>query len=56
MEYKKVLQLRKDWANKPCTHPRLENEYCLGKPTGNKVCSVCGKAIYEIVGKKKDKK
>jgi hypothetical protein len=50
MEFEKALKLRKDWADRFCHHPNIEVEVHQGAPTGNKVCSVCGRVIYTKPG------
>lgn len=47
MDYLKAEELRKEWGNKPCSHPHLEPETHLGygyvqEKTGDYVCTVCG--------------
>jgi tRNA(Ile)-lysidine synthase TilS/MesJ len=49
MQRKKALQLMRDWINRRCEHPNIENEFSFGKETGNKVCTICGRTIYAIV-------
>jgi hypothetical protein len=44
-----ALRLMKEWIGKRCDHPSIENEFFLGKETGNKVCAVCGRTIYTTV-------
>lgn len=47
MDYKKAEELRKEWGDKPCSHPHLEPETHLGSEfvavkTGDYVCTICG--------------
>ena len=47
MDYRKAEKLRKEWGNKPCSHPNFEVEthldsgYAVVK-TGDYVCTCCG--------------
>ena len=48
MDYKKAEELRKEWGNKPCSHPKgfvkethLDSEFVAVK-TGDFVCPICG--------------
>jgi ribosomal protein S27E len=45
MRREKAQKLVKDWTNRICNHPCNEEEFFLGKPTGNIICAVCGKKI-----------
>jgi hypothetical protein len=45
MRREKAKKLIRDWANKLCIHPHKEDEYFLGKATGNLVCTICGKTF-----------
>ncbi|HEX8517204.1 MAG TPA: hypothetical protein VF868_13485 [Bacteroidia bacterium] len=49
MTREKAQRLSRDWTNRQCHHPNLEDEYHLGKASGNKVCTVCGNYIYMTV-------
>lgn len=47
MDYLKAERLRKQWGDKPCSHPNLEVETHLGlgyvqEKTGDYVCTLCG--------------
>ena len=47
MDYLKAEELRKQWGNKPCSHPKFEKETHLGwgyvqEKTGDYVCTQCG--------------
>lgn len=42
MQYDEAAQLRKNWGDKPCSHPTTEKEYYLGASTGDRVCTTCG--------------
>lgn len=44
MQAKKADHLREKWGDKPCDHPRLEREIMHGAPTGDYVCTTCGRA------------
>ena len=49
MQSSKAKELRKQWkllGDKPCNHSELVKEYDLGADTGDKVCTRCGKAIW----------
>ena len=47
MQARDAAQLRKEWGNKPCDHPKWEREYDLGAQTGDYVCTTCGKVEWE---------
>lgn len=47
MQMDKAQRLRKAWGDKPCDHPHLEREYCLGAHTGDSVCTTCGEAFWD---------
>ncbi len=42
MQQKDASLLRKNWGNKPCSHPEFAKEYMLGAGTGDYVCTQCG--------------
>ncbi|MDD5628661.1 MAG: hypothetical protein PHU21_06325 [Elusimicrobia bacterium] len=42
MRTQRAEELRKEWGDKPCSHPHLEKEYFQGMPTGAFVCTKCG--------------
>ena len=47
MDYRKAEKLRKEWGNKPCSHPNFEVETHLDSgyaavKTGDYVCTYCG--------------
>ncbi len=44
MQTDEAERMRKEWADKPCKHPKLEKEYYLGSATGDYVCTTCGEA------------
>ena len=50
MDYSKAEELRKQWGNKPCSHPKFEKETHLGwgyvqEKTGDYVCTQCGQDL-----------
>jgi ribosomal protein S27E len=45
MRREKAIHLVKGWSNKVCNHPEIEEEYFLGRATGNLLCTICGKTI-----------
>ena len=47
MQLEKANKLRKAWGDKPCNHPDVEKEYYLGSNTGDKVCTTCGRVIFD---------
>ena len=51
MQLSEATKLAKIWGNKPCSHPSLEKEYFGSADTGDKVCTVCGKAVYDFMGR-----
>jgi len=36
---------RAEWGDKPCDHPRIVQERCLGMTTGAIACTVCGRDL-----------
>jgi hypothetical protein len=42
LQLEEARELRKEWGNKPCDHPRVVKEYYLGTSTGDYVCTTCG--------------
>jgi hypothetical protein len=42
MEYNKAQQIKEEWGNKPCDHPKFEKEYFKGAFLLNYVCTQCG--------------
>jgi len=42
MEYYQALKLKKEWGDKPCSHPELEKVYYTGAFLINYVCTQCG--------------
>jgi hypothetical protein len=42
MQMRDATELRKQWGDRPCSHPRLTKEYDLGAHTGDWVCTTCG--------------
>jgi len=57
MRREMAISLVKDWRNKICIHPHTEEEYYMGRSTGNIVCTICGKTIskkfnYKVTIKK----
>jgi hypothetical protein len=52
MQFEEAERLRKAWGNKPCDHPTTEKEYMLGMDSGDKVCTTCGKAVFDCNGKR----
>lgn len=45
MQAIKAAALRRDWRKKSCTHREIEKEYHLDTPTGDYVCTRCGKSF-----------
>jgi len=43
MQMLAAARLREVWGEKPCDHPRIEQEYHFGSNTGEYVCTQCGK-------------
>ena len=43
MQYKKAKEIRDNWGDKTCEHPKFEKEYYLGADTGDLICIECGK-------------
>ena len=43
MEMKDVMKLREAWDGSPCEHTHLIQERFKGIPTGEYVCTRCGK-------------
>jgi len=44
MQMLAAAKLREAWGDKPCDHPRIEQEYHFGANTGEYVCTTCGEA------------
>lgn len=42
MQLTRAEELRREWGDKPCAHPKIVREYIAGMHTGY-VCSQCGK-------------
>lgn len=42
MQYDEGLAIRKEWGDKPCSHPVVVKEYYLGSNTGDRICTTCG--------------
>lgn len=42
MQYEEGAELRKEWGDKPCSHPTIVKEYYLGSNTGDYICTTCG--------------
>jgi hypothetical protein len=40
-----AAQLRRQWGDRPCDHPRFSKEYHLGADTGDYICEQCGKCF-----------
>ncbi len=57
MQAIKAAALRRAWRKKVCTHPELEREYHLDNPTGDYVCTTCGKTFtaYEARQQRRQK-
>lgn len=55
MDYLKAEKLRKEWGDKPCSHPNfevethLDPEYVAVK-TGDYVCTCCGQVLPKNKG------
>jgi transposase-like protein len=45
MQAIRAAALRRAWRKKLCAHPELEKEYHLDTPTGDYVCTTCGKTF-----------
>ncbi|MCL2404511.1 MAG: hypothetical protein FWC92_03070 [Defluviitaleaceae bacterium] len=45
MQTDEACRLRKEWGDKPCSHPNTEREYFLGASTGDFVCTSCGESF-----------
>ncbi|EAQ63729.1 hypothetical protein MED121_03492 [Marinomonas sp. MED121] len=46
MQAKTSNELRLNWGDKPCEHPKLEKEYDRDASTGDYVCTQCGEAAW----------
>jgi hypothetical protein len=51
MQLEEAQRLQREWKGRHCDHPSTEKEYFNGSDTGDHVCSICGKAIYDANGK-----
>jgi hypothetical protein len=38
-------EMRAEWGDKPCDHPRIVQERFLGMTTGAQACTVCGRDV-----------
>ena len=56
MQFKDAQILKKEWGNKPCSHPEITKEYVLGTSTGDYVCTTCGTTYPNRNDFKKDNK
>ena len=45
MQWKKAMELRTAWGDKPCNHPAFSREYDAGERTGNYCCTQCGASL-----------
>ena len=45
MQHHDGLELRRNWGDKPCKHRRLESESFDETPTGDYLCTKCGKVF-----------
>ncbi len=48
MQFRDVQTIRQRWVAKGsplCNHPYLEDEFIEGLPTGDRVCTTCGKTF-----------
>jgi hypothetical protein len=43
MEMRQAYMLRYRWGDKPCLHPKFEVQFYQGMPTGDYVCTTCGR-------------
>jgi hypothetical protein len=43
LEMRQAYVLRYQWGDKPCLHPRFETQFYQGMPTGDFVCTTCGR-------------
>jgi hypothetical protein len=43
MEMRQAYVLRNQWGDKPCLHPRFTPQSYQGIPTGDYVCTTCGR-------------
>lgn len=50
MQMDKAQALKKSWGDKPCGHPEIDREYCLGAQTGDYVCTTCGETFMSSSG------
>lgn len=56
MQFKDAQTLKKEWGDKPCSHPTITKEYVLGTSTGDYVCTTCGRAYPNRSDFEKDSK
>ena len=43
MEMRQAYVLRYRWGEKPCLHVKFEVQFYQGMPTGDYVCTTCGR-------------
>jgi hypothetical protein len=43
MEMRQAYVLRAQWGDKPCLHPKFATQFYQGMPTGDFVCTTCGR-------------
>lgn len=43
MEMRQAYVLRYRWGDKPCLHPKFTLQFYQGMPTGDYVCTTCGR-------------
>jgi len=45
MQMNEARRRQREWGERRCAHPSVEREYYFASPTGDDVCSVCGKVV-----------
>ena len=43
MEMRQAYVLRYQWGDKPCVHPQFTPQSYQGMPTGDFICTTCGR-------------
>lgn len=56
MQLEAARDLREEWGDKPCDHPKLTKEYYRSTQTGDYVCTTCGRAGWGKDWPQKEKK
>ena len=45
MQSRRAAVLRREWGDRPCSHPRFEKEHDINAWTGAHVCAQCGRTF-----------